>query len=104
MRRGSGCMARRTPRAGLFNSGQEHEVTENVQVGDRAAAPRRTMRFSLGAKFTATVLLILTATLAANTYYFVRTSTRFQEQELHERGRMLGRLISLISPQAILGF
>jgi diguanylate cyclase (GGDEF)-like protein len=62
------------------------------------------MRFSLGAKFTATVLLILTATMAANTYYFVHTSTRMQEQELHERGRMLGRLISLISPQAILAF
>jgi diguanylate cyclase len=62
------------------------------------------MRFSLGAKFTATVLLILTATMAANTYYFVRTSIHLQEQELQERGRVLGRLISLISPQAILAF
>src|SRR5215210_5103075 len=62
------------------------------------------MRFGLGAKFTATVLLILAGTLAANTYYFVRSSTRLQEQQLSERGRALGRLISLISPQAILAF
>src|SRR5918999_1131291 len=62
------------------------------------------MRFGLGAKFTATVLLILTGTMAATTYYFVRTSTRLQEQQLRERGHALGRLISLISPQAILAF
>jgi len=58
----------------------------------------------LSAKFTITVLVILAATMAANTFYFVRTSTRIQEQELTERGRVLGRLISLISPQAILAF
>ena len=62
------------------------------------------MRLGLGAKFTATVLLILTGTMAANTFYFVRTSTELQEQQLSERGRVLGRLISLISPQAILAF
>ena len=66
--------------------------------------PGRAIRFSLGAKFTATVLLILAATMAANTYYSVRTSTRLQEQQLRERGHTLGRLISLISPQAILAF
>jgi len=66
--------------------------------------PGQTIRFSLGAKFTATVLLILAATMAANTYYSVRTSTRLQEQQLRERGHALGRLISLISPQAILAF
>src|SRR6185312_1616403 len=32
------------------------------------------------------------------------TSTRFHEQQLLERGRALGRLVSLISPEAILGF
>src|SRR4029078_11383817 len=41
---------------------------------------------------------------AADTYYFVRSSMQRQEQQLHERGRVLGRLISLISPQAILAF
>src|SRR5215213_9089174 len=62
------------------------------------------MRFGLGAKFTVTVLIILTGTMAADTYYFVRSSTQLQEQQLHERGLVLGRLISLISPQAILAF
>src|SRR5215204_1856879 len=62
------------------------------------------MRFGLGAKFTVAVLVILTGTMAADTYYFVRSSTQLQEQQLHERGRVLGRLISLISPQAILSF
>ena len=38
------------------------------------------MRFGLGAKFTVTVLLILTGTMAANTLYFVRTATRLQER------------------------
>src|SRR4051812_35482694 len=60
------------------------------------------MRLGLRAKFIVTVFVILTATMAANTYYVVHTSTDRQEQQLRERGRALGRLISLISPQAIL--
>jgi diguanylate cyclase (GGDEF)-like protein len=62
------------------------------------------IRLGLGAKFILTVLVILACTMAANTLYFVQTSTRFHEQQLVERGRALGRLISLISPEAILGF
>lgn len=62
------------------------------------------MRLGLGAKFTLTVLTILAATMAANTFYFLKTSTRLHEEQLLERGRALGRLISLVSPDAILGF
>lgn len=62
------------------------------------------MQLNLGAKFALTVLVILTGTMAANTLYFLSTSTRFHEQQLIERGRALGRLISLVSPDAILGF
>src|SRR3954470_11482256 len=62
------------------------------------------MRLGLGAKFTLTVLTILAGTMAANTLYFLNTSTEFHEKQLVERGRALGRLISLISPDAILGF
>src|SRR5688572_26948098 len=62
------------------------------------------MRLGLGAKFTLTVLTILAVTMAANTLYFLTTSTRFHEEQLVERGRALGRLISLVSPDAILGF
>jgi diguanylate cyclase (GGDEF)-like protein len=62
------------------------------------------MPLGLGAKFTLTVLVILAGTMAANTFYFLNTSTRFHEEQLIERGRALGRLISLVSPDAILGF
>ena len=62
------------------------------------------MRLGLGAKFILTVLIILAVTMAANTAYFLSTSARFHEQQLLERGRALGRLISLVSPEAILGF
>ena len=62
------------------------------------------MRLNLGAKFTITVTIILVVTMAANTLYFLSTASRFHEQQLLERGRALGRLISLISPDAILGF
>ncbi len=62
------------------------------------------MRLGLGAKFTLTVLAILAATMAANTLYFLSTSAQRQEQHLVERGRALGRLIALVSPEAILGF
>ncbi|HEV8106283.1 MAG TPA: EAL domain-containing protein [Burkholderiales bacterium] len=62
------------------------------------------MRLGLSAKFTVTVLVILICTMAANTLYFLGTSTRLHEQQLLERGRALGRLVSLISPEAILGF
>jgi diguanylate cyclase (GGDEF)-like protein len=61
-------------------------------------------RFGLRAKFIFTLLVILTVTMAANTWYFVHTSTVRQEDQLREHGRALGRLISLISPQAILAF
>jgi diguanylate cyclase (GGDEF)-like protein len=71
-----------------------------------AASERRgsVMRLGLGAKFTLTVLTILAATMAANTLYFLDTSSRFHETQLVERGRALGRLISLVSADAILGF
>ncbi len=65
---------------------------------------RRVIRLGLGAKFTLTVLTILACTMAANTLYSVYASTRFHEKQLVERGRALGRLISLVSPEAILGF
>lgn len=62
------------------------------------------VRLGLGAKFTLTVLVILAGTMAANTFYFLHRSTLHQERQLIERGRALGRLISLVSPHAILGF
>src|SRR5688572_599593 len=64
----------------------------------------RLNRLSLGAKFTIAVSIILVATMAANTLYFVSTASRFHEQQLIERGNALGHLISLVSPDAILGF
>jgi diguanylate cyclase (GGDEF)-like protein len=71
-----------------------------------AATERRgpVMRLGLGAKFTLIVLVILACTMAASTFYFLETSTRFHEKQLEERGRALGRLIALVSPEAILGF
>ena len=62
------------------------------------------MRLSLGAKFTIIVLIILVGTMSANTLYFLSTSSSFHEKQLVERGRALGRLIALVSPDAILGF
>jgi diguanylate cyclase len=62
------------------------------------------MRLGLGAKFTLAVLTILASTMAANTLYYLHTSNRFHENQLVERGLALGRLISLVSPDAILGF
>src|SRR5918911_489752 len=62
------------------------------------------MRLGLGSKFALTVLVILVATMAANTFYFLRTSADSQEQQLIDRGRALGRLISLVSPEAMLGY
>jgi len=61
-------------------------------------------RLGLGAKFTLTVFVILVAAMAGNALYFLTTSARSQEQQLVERGQALGRLISLISPEAILNF
>jgi diguanylate cyclase (GGDEF)-like protein len=62
------------------------------------------MRLGLGAKFTLTVLVILAGTMAANTLYYLNTASRFHEEQLAERGRALGSLISLVSPEAILAF
>ena len=62
------------------------------------------MRLGLSAKFALTVLTILAATMAANTLYSLHSSSRFHEKQLVERANALGRLISLVSPDAILGF
>ena len=62
------------------------------------------MRLNLGTKFTLTVLIIMAGTMVANMLYFLDRSTQFHEQQLVERGRALGRLIALVSPDAILGF
>src|ERR1044072_9518179 len=62
------------------------------------------MRLGLSGKFTITVLVILLCTMGANTLYFLGTSTRLHEQQLLERARALGRLVSGISPEAIRGF
>src|SRR5512145_1301385 len=77
---------------------------ENRPEGKVTREKHRTLRLGLGAKFTLTVLTILAVTIAANTLYYLHTSTRFHESQLLERGRALGRLISLVSPDAILGF
>jgi len=62
------------------------------------------MRLSLGSKFALTVLVILAVTMAANMLYFFRASAQLQEQQLVERGSALGRLVALVSPEAMLGF
>jgi diguanylate cyclase (GGDEF)-like protein len=62
------------------------------------------MRLSLGAKFILTVLVILAGTMAVNATFVLRTSARFHEDQLLERGRALGHVISLVSPEAIVGY
>jgi len=57
----------------------------------------------LASKFILIVAGILSVTLALNSYYFVHNQSRILEQQLNERGRVLGHLIALISPEAILG-
>jgi diguanylate cyclase (GGDEF)-like protein len=89
---------------------KRHDHQEQDTSHPGKGSPLRTrplvgaLRFGLSAKFIATLLVILTATMAANTWYAVHTSMQRQEEQLHERGRALGRLVSLISPQAILAF
>lgn len=62
------------------------------------------MRLGLGAKFTLMVLTILTVTIASNSLYALYRAAGFHEKQLNERGLALGRLIALVSPEAILGF
>ncbi len=62
------------------------------------------MRLGVGAKFTLIVLVILAGTMAVSTLNFLRNWSSFHEEQLIARGHALGRLISLISPEAILGF
>ncbi|BAL26765.1 bifunctional diguanylate cyclase/phosphodiesterase [Azoarcus sp. KH32C] len=57
----------------------------------------------LASKFILIVAGILSVTLALNAYYVLQSQNRLLEQQLEERGRVLGHLIALISPEAILG-
>jgi diguanylate cyclase (GGDEF)-like protein len=58
----------------------------------------------LATKFILIVSGILCVTLALNTYYFIHSQNRLLEQQLSERGRVLGHLIALISPEAMLSY
>jgi diguanylate cyclase len=62
------------------------------------------MRLRLGTKFILTVAVILAATMAANTVQYLSKMSSFHEQQLVKRGKALGDLIALVSPEAILGF
>lgn len=57
----------------------------------------------LATKFILIVAGILSVTLALNAWFVLRSQNDLLEQQLNERGRVLGRLIALISPEAILG-
>ncbi|NMF98658.1 EAL domain-containing protein [Aromatoleum toluolicum] len=57
----------------------------------------------LASKFIVIVAGILSVTLALNAYFFLHSQTEILERQLDERGRVLGHLIALISPEAILG-
>ncbi|ANG64492.1 hypothetical protein A8C75_19795 [Marinobacterium aestuarii] len=58
----------------------------------------------LASRFILIVSGILSVTLALNAYYFIHSQNQLLEQQLNERGRVLGHLIALISPEAMLSF
>jgi diguanylate cyclase (GGDEF)-like protein len=58
----------------------------------------------LASRFILIVSGILSVTLALNAYYFIHSQNQLLEQQLNERGRVLGHLIALISPEAMLNF
>ncbi|WP_210395467.1 putative bifunctional diguanylate cyclase/phosphodiesterase [Motiliproteus sediminis] len=62
------------------------------------------LKWRLGFKFILIVVLILSVTLGLNMSLMLRNQQQLLEDELIERGRVLGHFISLISPEAILSF
>lgn len=61
-------------------------------------------RFGLGVKFNFTIAIILAIAMAFNLLQYLKTMSSFHEQQLVQRGTALGDLISLVSPDAILGY
>jgi len=58
----------------------------------------------LATNFILIVSGILAVTLSLSAYYFINSQNQLLEQQLHERGRVLGHLIALISPEAMLSY
>ena len=58
---------------------------------------------SLGVKFVILVVTILSITLGLNTYYAYQSQTEILRAHLTEKGHILGRFVSLISPEYIAG-
>lgn len=56
----------------------------------------------LGIKFITLVVIILSITLAITTVFYVRTEKNMIEEQLIERGKVLGHFVSLIVPGSIL--
>lgn len=62
------------------------------------------VRFGLNSKFIALVVAILLLTLSATTALVIYSQNRIFKSHLREKGEMLGHFVSLISPEAILGY
>ena len=58
---------------------------------------------SLGVKFVILMITILSMTLGLNTYYAYQSQTEILRAHLTEKGHILGRFVSLISPEYIAG-
>ena len=58
----------------------------------------------LGVKFVILIVVILSVTLGGSTLHYVHSQNNLFQDQLEEKGRMLGHFVSLISSDAILGY
>jgi len=61
-------------------------------------------RIGLGGKFVLLVLLILFVILGANTFLVVKEQRRLLEEQLTDKGGLLGRFVAMIAPEAMLSY
>ena len=63
-----------------------------------------TRKLSLTFKFILLTAIVLTATMSVTTILVIKNQTELIENHLHDKGKLLGDFVSLISPEAILSY
>lgn len=69
---------------------------------DEARQPKKNI--SLGLKFVSLIILAFTITLSINTYTKIRIDTQTFSTALTNKGRLLGKVTALVTPEAIFSF
>jgi len=79
-------------------------MKKSAKIQENFVNASKAKYLSLGFKFIFLIIVILTVTMGATTYFVVRKFNQIQLENLQTQGQELGRFVSLISPEPIFNY